>query len=794
MLSSFKPRQSIVRFFSELTAVSPKNTDYTISESASASEAKAAPFSLEKALDYLKTEYPYFTRYNSDIKAVWIAANGANSEKVNAEELLEASGIQRQRDDDDGHLEDLIQEFFTELDQNLISFWQFCAFRNSSNPDPKPFKEPPIQNSSPKDSSGIVIPPISEGAIHGFVYSDNSEDCRLLLQLVWSVTENKFDSSSSSNFAIFLLVALQNDLLRRFLQSPQQERTIDSSFGVFVMMVLEKSASYFSNFSVSNSDVLNPLVSQLLPYLLVHLSSALPALLHSSHAEGQANFSIISWAKVLGPQVARVLQMLSKAMTSAKLEESKYAGDPVRKKPVIFTTVIDSLHPYDETNRKTFTVRFPSTVSFMVAEFDNRSCTGQSEDNLQIFSDAALSKRISGPFYGPPIKKSLRSNQQSHWPPAALILPGNRAYFSFETSSNYAVHRSLANRWGFRCILKGYRKITHAADSLSMLLDLEEQLTYLGAVCAESLIVAPCFSNDSKTMESLACLERPAFFRGLQGQYLSSNYSPLNLDPKSKADEYCASLLTDIEDEAKESENAKESRLVNWLRKSCAMVEPLNCVAAGPGAKYATAGLKSHFRVHCRDEFDRPVLSLKESELTVTIHKGSYRPNASFDFDAPLRFNAPLTTGFEKDLTIFKAAFPSSPSFKLPFTKQYPIVLPDCDRFPKSVYVFSGDKGSKLYKLDVAEKKWHELTNSGPSPQNCVGVRLKDGRLAFLGYTGRVEFMIYSPRDDTWSSEFLHFSLGQDPCAAVNPVTGDAHFIGGRDGSSEHHYVFNPVR
>ncbi len=85
---------------------------------------------------------------------------------------------------------------------------------------------------------------------------------------------------------------------------------------------------------------------------------------------------------------------------------------------------------------------------------------------------------------------------RSGWPPAALIVPGNRLSFDFQSASDYREKKDSKHRWGFRCVVKGYADAQHLPATASAELGqrrlwlnlLESQLGSFGAVCAGNLI------------------------------------------------------------------------------------------------------------------------------------------------------------------------------------------------------------------------------------------------------------------------------------------------------------------
>jgi E3 ubiquitin-protein ligase MYCBP2 len=84
-------------------------------------------------------------------------------------------------------------------------------------------------------------------------------------------------------------------------------------------------------------------------------------------------------------------------------------------------------------------------------------------------------------MYNPVLKKFTGS---TGWPQQAVILPGNEILFSLESASDY-VKDDKTNQFGFRCLVVGYEAINLRDNGLQ---NLEMELSYLGGLCAASLM------------------------------------------------------------------------------------------------------------------------------------------------------------------------------------------------------------------------------------------------------------------------------------------------------------------
>ncbi|XP_076065953.1 MYC binding protein highwire isoform X3 [Oratosquilla oratoria] len=167
---------------------------------------------------------------------------------------------------------------------------------------------------------------------------------------------------------------------------------------------------------------------------------------------------------------------------------------------------VESDHPYKPATVSNYRVSFPSTVQWMMLEFDPQCGTAQPEDSLQVFVPSMEnlhgwteeeSNSNSSPSEGkviinqdqdgivPPYWSVLSKFSGTHsWPQQTVILPGNKVLFSLETASDY-VKEERSVTYGFRVLIVGYEWPPTPPDSLR---HLEKELAYLGGLCAASLI------------------------------------------------------------------------------------------------------------------------------------------------------------------------------------------------------------------------------------------------------------------------------------------------------------------
>lgn len=170
-------------------------------------------------------------------------------------------------------------------------------------------------------------------------------------------------------------------------------------------------------------------------------------------------------------------------------------------------------------------VSFPESVKWMTVEFDNKSGTAQVEDTLQLlipaigyqsYPNQSTITRQEGnesfnkrPFW--PVHKKFSCSE--NWPRVAIVIPGaiwvfwfsafafvgwccfiigllinesagNEIIFLLETATDY-VKNDKACFYGFKCNVVGYEWAENEVDGLK---HLEKELSYIGGMCASSLM------------------------------------------------------------------------------------------------------------------------------------------------------------------------------------------------------------------------------------------------------------------------------------------------------------------
>lgn len=178
-------------------------------------------------------------------------------------------------------------------------------------------------------------------------------------------------------------------------------------------------------------------------------------------------------------------------------------------------TWVQSEHPYKPASVSNYRVAFSENVKWMSIEFDPACSTSQPEDSLQLYVPSINNKNIrrvaegddeAPPLpYWPILHKFTSSyvyftilisfvylpisNVRIQWPPNAIILPGHEVIFSLETASDY-LKDDRASSYGFKCMVVGYEwpPFHGVSNQYSSLKHMEAELSFLGGMCAASLI------------------------------------------------------------------------------------------------------------------------------------------------------------------------------------------------------------------------------------------------------------------------------------------------------------------
>ncbi|XP_077518796.1 MYC binding protein highwire isoform X2 [Amblyomma americanum] len=251
--------------------------------------------------------------------------------------------------------------------------------------------------------------------------------------------------------------------------------------------IVKASAQLLSEAASEQDDVIyeigaSHLMTQLLPLIMAHLCPVASSDPQSAVEVLDLVQKLLKWVATLNQRNVPPNQTEALAPMDGSIGPVHYA-------------VVESDHPYKPATVSVSKVKFPPSVRWMALEFDARCGTAQAEDSLQLYvpSNSVQGQPLStarcdddeddtnSPFW-PVLKRFCGS---SDWPATATILPGNEVVFSLETASDY-VKDNKANSYGFRCQVAGYEGVS--PGSAGGLLHLEKELSYLGGMCAASLL------------------------------------------------------------------------------------------------------------------------------------------------------------------------------------------------------------------------------------------------------------------------------------------------------------------
>ncbi|XP_026687508.1 E3 ubiquitin-protein ligase MYCBP2-like [Diaphorina citri] len=143
---------------------------------------------------------------------------------------------------------------------------------------------------------------------------------------------------------------------------------------------------------------------------------------------------------------------------------------------------VESEHPYKPATVSNYRVSFPDCVKWLTVEFDPKCGTCQAEDTLQLFIPMRPENPSESSSYIAVTHKL--SNGYTQWPQYTIVLPGNEVIFTLETASDY-VKDDRAPSYGFKCLVTGYEWYYNPGEGLHRL---ESELSFLGAMCAASLL------------------------------------------------------------------------------------------------------------------------------------------------------------------------------------------------------------------------------------------------------------------------------------------------------------------
>ncbi|XP_069950165.1 E3 ubiquitin-protein ligase MYCBP2 isoform X3 [Cherax quadricarinatus] len=240
-----------------------------------------------------------------------------------------------------------------------------------------------------------------------------------------------------------------------------------------------------------------PLLTMLLPLVLSHIGPV-------ATSDPRSAVTVLGLIQEILPHVA-ALNNLSLVTQQTAVPE---AMEDCHTTTSHHYAWMESDHPYRPASVANYRVTFPAAVQWMTLEFDPQCGTAQPEDSLQVYIPSLSSKNLGGSSLSslgfsevqdrntqvyvsqdgvplPPYWAVLNKfSGTQNWPEQTVILPGHEVLFSLETASDY-VKDDRANTYGFRVLIVGYEWPPTPPDSLR---HLEKELSYLGGLCAASLI------------------------------------------------------------------------------------------------------------------------------------------------------------------------------------------------------------------------------------------------------------------------------------------------------------------
>uniref|UniRef100_A0A1B6EGK8 PHR domain-containing protein n=1 Tax=Clastoptera arizonana TaxID=38151 RepID=A0A1B6EGK8_9HEMI len=234
---------------------------------------------------------------------------------------------------------------------------------------------------------------------------------------------------------------------------------------------------------VTSTDVLGNacLITTLLPIMLAHISPL-------AISDPRSGVQVLNLIQEILPHVS-ALNLLSCGMGQSMSSVDSNCHETINSTSSNHYAWVESDHPYKPATVSNYRVVFPETVKWMAIEFSSECGTIQPEDSLQLYiptprcnsSPTSINNDDAVPYW--PVLHKF-SNHPAQWPQSAVLLPGNEVIFSLETASDYVKDEKSCS-YGFKCLVIGYEWNQNPGDGLR---HLESELTYLGGMCAASLM------------------------------------------------------------------------------------------------------------------------------------------------------------------------------------------------------------------------------------------------------------------------------------------------------------------
>ena len=526
-----------------------------------------------------------------------------------------------------------------------------------------------------------------------------------------------------------------------------------------------------------------------LPFMVSQLSSNIGAI--TPFRESVAKLAL---------SVLRTASDLSQRLPSSSSSSSSTSFSPSSSEKHLPVTVVESSHPYREATRDQFNVQFGDDVSFLLLQFDEKCCTSQEEDFLQLHTPLGP---IFSRFSGPP--RGQIEDSEVNWPPAAVLVPGNAVQFDFQTASDYAERKKPLLRYGFRCTVKGLNGQSSA--DFDWLRTVEAQVAYLSSVCAYSLIGSSNAPPSQFELSHQHILMAEPFVNGLDPHYLKQSDLAdgedvaeekrlLSFDPVSVGERFLSDIIDSPLNISDVSRLGPAAILMTWLRCSTREIEPAQCLAYTGSARPTEAtlssggeglekvntlkaipGLTSSITVAVMDEFGVPVIPSGQMSP----------PSVSLSF-------YPATVPSKSGCASFVSIEATKLDLKYPerMTQSFAISMDD-----GTVLVFGGyspnhSEMTGVYRFDIFTKTFTFLCDMPNRSRGHHGGRLHDGRIYLVGLYPKDVFLLFDPITVEFEEvKAAALGIGWETASCVDSQ-GLVHTIGGMT-ANKSHKIFNPV-
>ncbi|KAI1288150.1 E3 ubiquitin-protein ligase MYCBP2 [Halotydeus destructor] len=430
----------------------------------------------------------------------------------------------------------------------------------------------------------------------------------------------------------------QSSQLKKQDDSLSRRHVLDISDDVFSM---SEDLLYQAQ-CLDSSDEVREISSSALVTLL--LPSTIAHLVPIATSEAKSAVHVLSLVKRLLPLTSSLVKKLDMPELVSTSSPSPSCTSLVPKSVVTTSklyVIVESEHPYKSASVSNYHVSFPSNIKWMSIEFDPRCGTAQPEDALQLFipSTKLFGKGLEAPSapsvkqdgvdlatgdYWPVFRKFTGSSGVG-WPTKCVILPGNEVVFSLETATDY-LKDEKASFYGFRCQLIGYEQ---PCDSSGGLPHLEQELSYLGATCINTLLnqnlYLPILSEESSCDEQDA-LKVFASHSDVLGKGLSITHLP----SATEALEGILALSQDkpfLRDFVNCTPGTSGGRLASWLQpESYADLNKFEVVCTSSSEDGFRCGWPAVITVITKDQYGEVVYV---PNLRVEVFAQPFHTNAS---------------------------------------------------------------------------------------------------------------------------------------------------------------------